>query len=338
VNLSLGQHADAHDGTDPLSQTIDEAVGPGRIVCCAAGNEGNDNIHAQSAIAPSKQTTVRFAVPGSPGAVGLINGWYSGQNALEVAIESPSGSVTDLQPMIAGPNPVRSYQLPEGIVRIVTPPANPVNGDFNFLIEVQPIPTIPGTLLQQTVWKVRLKNVGNSQARVDMWTVNGEETTVLFTGISVQNSMKIGSPGCSTSAVTVASFTTRNSWTDSAGIPRHVGFTLNDISDFSSNGPLRNGGQKPDVTAPGAMIVSARSNGGQFSQRFDISSDYVVNAGTSMATPFVSGVTALLLERNPQLDPNGIKVLLKQASTVPGVAPNVFDAKWGFGLIDTARL
>jgi subtilisin family serine protease len=338
VNLSLGQHADAHDGTDLLSQTIDQTVGPGRIVCCAAGNEGNDNIHAQSTVAPGEQTTVRFAVPGSPGAVGVINGWYSGQNALQVAIESPSGSVTDLQPVIAGANPVRNYQLPEAIVWIVTPPMNPDNGDFNFFIEVQPIPTVPGTLLQQTVWKVRLKNVGNSQARVDMWTVNGEETTVLFTGTSVQNSMKIGSPGCSTSAVTVASFTTRNRWTDSAGSAWHVALTLNDISDFSSNGPLRNGGQKPDVTAPGAMIVSSRSNGGQFPQRFDISSDYVVNAGTSMATPFVSGVTALLLERNPRLDPNGIKALLKQASTVPGVAPNVFDAKWGFGLIDAARL
>ena len=322
----------------PLSEIIDQAVGPGRIVCCAAGNEGNDNIHAQSIVAPNKQTTVRFAVAGSQGGVGFINGWYSGQNAVQVAIESPSGSVTDLQPVIAGANPVRNYQLPEGTVQIVTPPVNPVNGDFNFLIEVQPIPTVPGALLQQTVWKVRLKNVGNSQARVDMWMVNGEETTTLFTGTSVQNSMKIGSPGCSTSAVTVASFTTRNRWTDSAGIAQKVGLTLDDISDFSSNGPLRNGGQKPDVTAPGAMIVSARSNGGQFPKGFDISSDYVVNAGTSMATPFVSGVTALLLERSPQLDPNGIKALLKQASTVPGIAPNAFDAKWGFGLIDADRL
>ena len=29
---------------------IDSAVGPGRIVCCAAGNEGNDNIHAQGKV------------------------------------------------------------------------------------------------------------------------------------------------------------------------------------------------------------------------------------------------------------------------------------------------
>jgi subtilisin family serine protease len=338
VNLSLGGHADAHDGTDPLSELIDQTVGPGRIVCCAAGNEGNDNLHAQSTVAAGIETTVRFAVMGSQGAVGVINGWYSGNSAIHVAIESPSGSVTPFQPVIASANPVGNYRLPEGLVRIVTPPVNPVNGDFNFFLEVTPIATAPGSVLQQTVWKVRLQNAGNSQARVDMWTVNGEETTALFTGTSVQNSMKIGSPGCSASAVTVASFTTRNSWTDSAGNAQRVGLALNDISDFSSNGPLRNGGQKPDVTAPGAMIISARSSAGQSPQGFDVSTDYVANAGTSMATPFISGIAALLLERNPQLDSAGVKALLKQASAIPGVAPNTFDSKWGFGLINATQL
>lgn len=46
VNLSLSGHADAHDGTDPLSQIIDAESGPGRLVCCAAGNEGDESIHA----------------------------------------------------------------------------------------------------------------------------------------------------------------------------------------------------------------------------------------------------------------------------------------------------
>lgn len=50
VNLSLGGHADAHDGSDSLSQIIDQETGPGRIVCCAAGNEGDDNIHAQATV------------------------------------------------------------------------------------------------------------------------------------------------------------------------------------------------------------------------------------------------------------------------------------------------
>jgi len=51
MNLSLGGHADAHDGSDPLSEIIDSESGPGCIICCAAGNEGNDDIHAQGYVA-----------------------------------------------------------------------------------------------------------------------------------------------------------------------------------------------------------------------------------------------------------------------------------------------
>jgi subtilisin family serine protease len=42
INLSLGGHSDAHDGSDDLSRIIDEQSGTGRIVCCAAGKEEFD--------------------------------------------------------------------------------------------------------------------------------------------------------------------------------------------------------------------------------------------------------------------------------------------------------
>ena len=45
VNISLGGHFGPHDGSDFLSQVISQESGPGRIVCCAAGNEGTSPIH-----------------------------------------------------------------------------------------------------------------------------------------------------------------------------------------------------------------------------------------------------------------------------------------------------
>src|SRR5262249_43731515 len=98
VNLSLGGHSDAHDGTDSLSQIIDAESGPGRIVCCAAGNEGHDNIHAQDAVAAAGLSTVRFMVPMGTVGVAELNGWYTGSATLEVAVRSPGGFVTHLQP------------------------------------------------------------------------------------------------------------------------------------------------------------------------------------------------------------------------------------------------
>lgn len=80
VNLSLGGHFDAHDGTDPMSIAIEEESGPGRIVCCAAGNEGDDDLHARFNV---NEGAVR-AVPchaGSSGAHRTCSGSTAGTRA-----------------------------------------------------------------------------------------------------------------------------------------------------------------------------------------------------------------------------------------------------------------
>ena len=150
--------------------------------------------------------------------------------------------------------------------------------------------------------------------------------------------MKIGSPGCSAGAVTVAAFTTKKQWVDIDGNTETVGLILTDISDFSSEGPLRNNTQKPDVTAPGAMIISALSADSSQERADMIDSRHLVEAGTSMATPFVVGTVALLLQRNPNLDPAAVKNALRGASAIPHKAAGTFDPKWGFGLVDAAHL
>ena len=132
VNLSLGGHDDAHDGTDSLSQVIDEAVGPGRIVCCAAGNEGNDNIHASVKVPKAGTRTIACALatrpPGAPAFVAAFTGWYDGADRLSVAVVSPSDQQTPFQPVITKGSPVRRHTFPEGEVRIITPPPDAGNG------------------------------------------------------------------------------------------------------------------------------------------------------------------------------------------------------------------
>jgi subtilisin family serine protease len=155
----------------------------------------------------------------------------------------------------------------------------------------------------------------------------------------VQDAVKIGSPGACKNAVTVASYTTKVKYTDIDAKPQEIGLELHGISDFSSEGPLRNDAHKPDVAAPGAMIVSTLSSTAQgFGRSSMINSKFVVSAGTSMATPFVTGLVALLLQRNPKLDPAGVKELLRKNSSIPKKAAGTFDSKWGFGLIDAKNL
>jgi subtilisin family serine protease len=69
-----------------------------------------------------------------------------------------------------------------------------------------------------------------------------------------------------------------------------VGATLKDttdtMTDFSSWGPTKDGRLKPDIVAPGQDIVSTQPGG-----------TYGPSSGTSMATPHISGITSLLIQR-----------------------------------------
>jgi subtilisin family serine protease len=62
------------------------------------------------------------------------------------------------------------------------------------------------------------------------------------------------------------------------------------VTAFSSRGPAPDGAVKPDIVAPGAAILSAVPGGG-----------YARHDGTSMATPHVAGVVALMWSANPAL-------------------------------------
>ena len=60
-------------------------------------------------------------------------------------------------------------------------------------------------------------------------------------------------------------------------------------------------------------------------------SDYASFQGTSMATPHVAGVAALVRAANPQLTPSQVKALLKQTATPLGPNSN---NEYGAGIVN----
>lgn len=89
------------------------------------------------------------------------------------------------------------------------------------------------------------------------------------------------------------------------------------ISSFS------NQGANIDVVAPGESIVSTYPPGG-----------YASGDGTSFATPFVSGLTALLLSRDPLLTPSQVSTRIRATADDLGTAG--YDTTYGAGIIDAA--
>ena len=102
------------------------------------------------------------------------------------------------------------------------------------------------------------------------------------------------------------------------------------MASFSSRGPLIAGGGdllKPDITAPGVDVLAAYSPvaGGR---------DFDFLSGTSMSSPHMAGLAALMKQRFPSWSPMAIKSALMTTAyqtTKSGVAGQIFGNPFSFG-------
>ena len=152
---------------------------------------------------------------------------------------------------------------------------------------------------------------------------------------------RIASPGSADGAITIGS--ADNSDT--------INRTDDFMASYSNSGPRISDSDdddwdelKPDLTAYGSGIYSASAaTGTSFpgSPRPEADNAYESKDGTSMATPLVSGVVALMLQADSSLKPMEIKDILRNSSeqkgspSEPGVSDR-WNNEWGFGLMDAS--
>lgn len=85
-----------------------------------------------------------------------------------------------------------------------------------------------------------------------------------------------------------------------------------------------NFGQSVDIAAPGSDILTT-DRGGRYAGFY----------GTSAAAPFVAGVAALVLSRNPQLSPEEVRGVL--IASAEDLGPRGWDERYGAGLLRADR-
>jgi subtilisin family serine protease len=107
-----------------------------------------------------------------------------------------------------------------------------------------------------------------------------------------------------------------------AADPHVIAVTATDSEDKH----FAQAGQGPHlaVAAPGVDVLQPAPNGG-----------YQLSTGTSVAAAHVSGVVALLLERDPSLDPAAVHEILTLSAKDLG--PKGRDDTFGWGLVDPSR-
>ena len=128
--------------------------------------------------------------------------------------------------------------------------------------------------------------------------------------------MTINSPGNSRKLITVGSLTDNGTGSD---------FSDDYVSTFSSRGPtVGDLVVKPDLVAPGNKIVAGIQLNSTLAsllpgrihncEKTACTSEYLEMSGTSMATGVVSGVVALMLNKDPLLSPDTVKARLMQSA------------------------
>ncbi|MEO3820311.1 S8 family serine peptidase [Plantactinospora sp. B24E8] len=148
-------------------------------------------------------------------------------------------------------------------------------------------------------------NVDLKEAALEQLSATSDTLFVVAAGNAGPNDGILGSPGTADAALTVGAVD---------GADR--------LAPFSSRGPrVRDGGIKPDVTAPGVDITAALPGGG-----------YGTMSGTSMATPHVSGAAALLAQARPDWTGQQLKSVLVSSARPGGHTPY----QQGSGRIDVA--
>jgi subtilisin family serine protease len=346
VNLSLGTQEGPHDGTLDMDQMLNALTGPGKIIVASAGNEGADRLHGQLTLTGSTPQSMTLTVPAyTPGAgTGddflLFSGWYAGTSQISLTIVTPTGVI--LGPVSTGTN-LLGQNTVDGWLDIHNGTSAPTNGAHEIYIQLyDAVSTNPP---KNGTWTFTFTPVSiPGGGRVDAYLY--ENHLAAGSGPSAVWSQGqafggvVASPGDADSVITVAAHVTKDCWDAVDGLsycwnPHPI---LGTIAFFSSQGPRRDGAQKPDLSAPGFGVTSTLS-GQDFNATASLTATdgvHVNMAGTSMAAPHVTGGAALLLAHGEWANatPSAIRARLRSTARVDAFTGSVPNPIWGYGKLD----
>ena len=264
LNISFGNSYGSHDGTSLLETYIDNLAGLGRTtICIGSGNEGNKGRHTSGTLNAAQTTQIELAVAPSETSLNLQI-WKNYVDTFRIRLLAPSGNDIFLTARSPG---VHNDILDSTQLLWYLGEPSPYSTSQEIYLEMLPIPG--NTYIQGGIWKFQLIPENIVDGSYNLWLPSGNsinpDTRFL---VPIENTT-LTIPSTASAPISVAAY---NSNTDT-------------FAPFSGQGYTGLSLAKPDIAAPGVDILSTAPGGG-----------YTRNTGTSMATPFVTGSAALLMQ------------------------------------------
>lgn len=307
LNISFGNNYGSHDGTSLLETFIDNLSNLGRTtIAIGSGNEGNKGRHTSQTLSASTPLQIELAVSENESSLS-VQLWKNYVDTFQLRLVAPSGSSVILTEQSIG-----SYRGVLDGTQLLWYFGEPSPYSVSQEIYLEMLPVAGNTYIQNGIWKFQLTPIRIVDGRFDMWLPSGNSINPSTNFLVPSEETTLTIPSTAANPITVAAY---DSNTDT-------------LASFSGQGFTGLSLPKPDIAAPGVNIMSTAPGGG-----------YTANTGTSMATPFVTGSAALLMEygiiqgRDPYLYGQKIKAYLRKGARHLPITQNYPNPEIGWGVL-----
>lgn len=305
INASLGTNGGPHDGTTLVEKGIDRLLSqaPNRAMCIAASNSFADGIHAAGTVTAGGTADLVWNIPNSDSTSNELEIWYQGADRFAVEVIAPNG--TSL--IRVDPGQTRALKSQGRTVLLVSNRLTDPNNQDNTI----------GVFLEVGLplgrWTIRLHGITVNDGSFHAWIERDDLGQSSFPEPR-DNSHTIGSISCGKQTIVVGSYDAHK--------------TTLPLSFFSSAGPTRDERRKPEISGPGHNVMAAHSRTKTGTTR---------KSGTSMASPAVAGIVALVLAeakaRGKSLSSEEIRGLIVSSARRNPPPDTQWDPRFGFGRV-----
>jgi minor extracellular serine protease Vpr len=347
INMSLGHHIGPHDGSSLFDQFIDGVVGEGKIIIGSVSNEGDRPVHIGYDL-QANDTLRSFVESYNTGGGANISIWGQPGASFEVAIkftDFSTGNVvgtTSFFPSSTDAMEEIEFSGGDASVSIAVDDSSPLNSKPTIQVSIEVSDSLSLQILPELI-------LTGTTGSLHLWCEAGLENFMApgYTkGDSDISCNEIG--GTAQNIIAVGAYTTTTSFVGLDGETHEAdGAEVGVLGPFSSHGPTVDGRTKPEITAPGDVVIAAvNAEFPGVAESYPPAFEYEEGGdswlfggatGTSMSAPMVAGIVALILEANPNLSFEEVKdILITTARTdsFTGTIPAEGSNLWGWGKVD----